>query len=95
VERWLTRIGLVLCGLVIAVTVVLLGVRVVAGPRTVHHDRCGSAGGDTVCVHDRHTGSIVSRPWMILLGTLSLCAGAIGVALREHEASLSSSLSSS
>jgi hypothetical protein len=90
VERWLTKVGLALCGLVVAGTVVLLGVRLVAGPRTVHHDACPGSRPPSGCVHDRYSGNVVSRPWMVLFGTLSVCAVAIGAALREHHRALSS-----
>jgi hypothetical protein len=87
VEIWLTRLGMVLCGLLIATTVVLVGVRVVAGPRTVNHvsHPCPAPKQSTTCVQDHFTGNLVGRPWMIVLGTLSLCAGAVGLSLREHD----------
>jgi len=86
VEIWLTRLGMLLCGLVIAITVVLVGVRIVAGPRTLNHvsKPCPAPRQDTTCIRDRYTGNVVDRPWMIVLGTLSLCAGAVGISLRQH-----------
>jgi hypothetical protein len=90
VEKRLSWLGIVLCGLVIATTAVLGGIRVVEGPRTVNHDkgRCQPPKTDTTCVHDRYSGSPVSRPWMILAGTLSICAGAIGFTLLKHRRQL-------
>lgn len=89
-ERWLTWLGLVLCGLVIAATVVLFGIRIVDGPRTLNHERteCTPAKTATTCVHDRYSGSPVGRPWMIVLGTVSVCAGAIGLTLLKHRKQL-------
>jgi hypothetical protein len=91
VERRLTSIGIVLCGLVIAASVVLGCIRLVAGPRTVHHDvmTCPPSRVGETCVHDRHTGSVVGRSWLIVAGTLSVCAGAIGMSLLDHRKALS------
>lgn len=90
-ERRLTTLGIVACALVIATTVVLVGMRVVEGPRTLNHDRvqCVPAKTATTCVHDRYSGSPVGRPWMIVLGTLSVCSGAIGLTLIKHRRRLS------
>lgn len=90
-EKRLTWLGLVLCGLVIATTAVLGGIRVVEGPRTVNHDKgpCRPPKPGTTCVHDRYSGSPVGRPWMIVAGTLSICAGAIGLTLLKHREQLS------
>ena len=90
VERWLTWVGLALCGLVIATTVVLIGIRAVAGPRTLNHDRCTPEPPETSCVHDRYSGSPVGRPWLMVLGTLSVCSGAIGGTLLKHRKTLTS-----
>ena len=91
-EIWLTRLGLALCGLVIATTVVLAGMRLIVGPRTVNHEPgpCKPPEPGTTCVHDRYTGNVVGRPWMIVAGTLSVCAGAIGLSLLEHRKALTS-----
>ena len=91
VERWLTRVGLVLCGLVIVTTVVLIGVRVVVGPRTLNHDSgpCTPPKSGSTCITDRYSGNLVGRPWIIVLGTLSVCSVAIGMTLREHLKALS------
>lgn len=92
-ESWLTWFGLILCALVIATTAVLIGIRLADGPRTVNHDsgRCLPPKTATTCVHDRYSGSPVGRPWMIVLGTLSVCAGAIGLTLLRHRKQLSAS----
>lgn len=89
-ERRLTLLGIVLCGLVISAFVVLAGIRLAVGPRTVHHDvvACPPSRSGETCVHDRHTGAPVGRSWLIVAGTLSVCAGAIGMSLRDHRKAL-------
>jgi hypothetical protein len=91
VEKTLTWLGLVLCGLVIATTAVLGVLRLVNGPRTVNYGSgpCKPPRSDTTCVTDHYTGSPVGRPWLIVAGTLSICAGAVGLSLKEHRKSLS------
>ena len=90
-EKGLTWLGIVVCGAVIAATAVLGVLRVVEGSRTLNHDkvRCQPPKTGTTCVHDRYSGSPVTRPWLIVAGTLSLCAGAIGLSLLEHRKRLS------
>ncbi|MFN2540223.1 MAG: hypothetical protein ABR549_19005 [Mycobacteriales bacterium] len=92
VERWLTGLGLLLCGLVVAATLVLVAVRIVAGPRTLNHERgpCPPPRSETVCVHDRYSGNVVDRPWMVVFGTLSVCSAAIGLTLVKHRKALTS-----
>jgi hypothetical protein len=91
VERTLTWLGLVLCGLVIAASAVLGVMRLVNGPRTVNHGSgpCKPPKTETTCVADHYTGSPVGRPWLIVAGTLTICAGAVGLSLKEHRTSLS------
>ncbi|MDX6216481.1 MAG: hypothetical protein QOG99_2065 [Frankiales bacterium] len=90
-ERTLTWLGLVLCGLIIATTAVLGVMRLVDGPRTLNHvsGPCKPPRSDTTCVTDHYTGSPVGRSWLIVAGTLTICAGAVGVSLKEHRTSLS------
>lgn len=90
-ERTLTWLGLVLCGLVIATTTVLGVMRLVNGPRTVTYvsGPCKPPRSDTTCVTNHDTGSPVGRPWLIVAGTLTICAGAVGLSLKEHRESLS------
>ena len=90
-ERTLTRLGLVVCGLIIATTVVLGAMRLVDGPRTLNHvpGPCKPPKSETTCVTDHYTGSPVGRPWLIVAGTLTICAGAVGLSLKEHRKSLS------
>jgi hypothetical protein len=84
-----TWLGLGVCGLVIATAGVLGVLRIVDGPRTVNHVRCLESKNGSTCVHDRYSGSPVSRPWMIVAGTLSICAGAVGLTLLKHRKRLS------
>lgn len=85
-DRWVTRAGLALCGLVVGVSVLLGAVRLAEGPRVLVHvaHPCPPPKADQTCITDHYEGSWVVRPWLIVAITLTVCAGAVGLTLVDH-----------